>query len=86
MQGSGSVQIITDPELGGPKTKGSGSTTLLEGMRKTFLTENIVFSIRKFQNGKIVFFFLKAPANQSPFISSSMDLNLIFYFPLTIRA
>jgi hypothetical protein len=29
MEGSGSVQSVTDPDQGGPKASGSGSTTLL---------------------------------------------------------
>ncbi len=29
MEGFGSVQIIMDPDPGGPKSSGSGSTTLL---------------------------------------------------------
>jgi hypothetical protein len=39
MEGSGAIQIIPDPDPGGPKTYGSGSTALLN----RFDTELIVF-------------------------------------------
>jgi len=37
MEGSGSVQIITDPDLRGPKTYGSG--TLLQGQDETLAVQ-----------------------------------------------
>ncbi len=40
MEGSGSVQIISDPDTGGPKTNGSGSGILLlslQGQEQAFV-------------------------------------------------